>query len=59
MYRTQDITEIKSKLDDLSKESDKIRLNTYEPTLNQLDKIYQDLYKFAKEHKLIRYLFCL
>lgn len=55
MYRTQDITDIKAKLDDLSKESDKIRLNTYEPTLNQLDKIYQDLYKYAKEHKLIIY----
>lgn len=55
MFRTQDITAIKSGLDDLTKKSDEIRLGTYEPTIGQLEKIYQEIYNFAKEKNLIIY----
>lgn len=55
MFRAQDITAIKTSFDDLAKQSDKIRYGKYEPTLNQLDEVYCEIYKFAKEKKLIIY----
>ena len=55
MFRTQDIIALRSSLDDLGKKSDEIRLGSYEPTLSDLEKVYQEIYKFAKEKKLIIY----
>lgn len=55
MLRSNDISHIKSSLDELAKKSEEIRLKNYEPTLNTLDRIYQDIYQFAKEKKLIIY----
>ena len=55
MLRSQDISIVKSSLEDLSKKSDDIRLKKYEPTLSQLDKIYQDVYQFAKDNKMVIY----
>lgn len=55
MLRSSDISDIKANLDDLARKSEDIRLKKYEPTLNTLDKIYQEIYQFAKEKKLIIY----
>lgn len=55
MLRDEDIVAIKTTLDDLTKKSDIIRLKKYEPTLNQIDQIYQEIYDYSKKNKLIIY----
>lgn len=55
MFRNQDITNIKTSLDELASQSENIKLNLYEPTLSELNKIYQDIYNYAKKNKLIIY----
>lgn len=55
MLRPTDITSIKTSLDELQKKSEDIKLRKYEPTLNTLEQIYQDIYQFARDNKLIIY----
>lgn len=55
MFRSQDVSAIKSNLDDLARKSDEIRLGKYEPTLSDLEKIYQDIYQFARDKKIVIY----
>lgn len=55
MFRVEDITTIQTNLNDLSRKSDEIRLSKYEPTLNELENIYQEIANYARKNKLIIY----
>ena len=55
MFRVEDITTIQTNLNDLSRKSDEIRLDKYEPTLNELENIYQEIANYARKNKLIIY----
>jgi hypothetical protein len=55
MLRSSDISAIKNGLNDLMKKSEEIRFQKYEPTLNTINRVYQEIYQFAIDKKLIVY----
>ena len=55
MLRSQDSIAIRASLDELVKKATKIKLDNYEPTISEIEKINKDIYEFIKKNKLIIY----